>query len=116
MVTRLVNDVFVLDHPDRLGRYVAEDVKQFTPGIGDGLQALSDHVRQQQWFGGYVGYRAIRKIIAEGQVALTASEALIGEEPFVIFDLWRVEDAKVLEHASLRQRVEESPHHDNPRI
>ncbi len=116
VVTRLVSNVFVLDHLDRLGLYVAEDVRQFSPGIGDGLDALTQHFLQSQWFSGDVSYRALRKVVVEGQVAMTASEAVIGETPYVIFDLWRVEDGKVVEHTSLRQVVEQSTFHHNPRI
>jgi predicted SnoaL-like aldol condensation-catalyzing enzyme len=116
VVTRLISNVFILDHLDRLGRYVADDVKQFSPSIGDGLDALTKHFLQSQWFSGHVSYRSLRKVIAEGQVAVTASDAVIGEEPYAIFDLWRVEDGKVVEHTSLRQRVEKATFHNNPRI
>lgn len=116
LVTKLVSTVFVLDHLDRLGEFVHEDVRQYSSGIADGLEGLRQHFLQSQWFTGAVEYRALRKVIAEGQIAMTASDAVIGETPYVIFDLWRVEDGKVVEHTSLRQRVEQSTFHHNPRI
>lgn len=116
VVTKLVNNVFILDHLDRLGSYVHDDLLQYSAGIGDGADGLREHFLRSQWFTGAVSYRALRMVIAEGDFAMTACEAVIGSTPYVIFDLWRVDGDKVAEHWSLRQEIETSAFHHNPRI
>lgn len=113
---KLISNVFVLDHLDRLETYVHDDVRQYTPGLTDGVASLRQHFLGAQWFTGAINYRALRHVIAEGDFALTVSEATIGETPYAIFDLWRVENGKVSDHFSLRQQIETSVFHHNPRI
>lgn len=113
---KLITNVFILDHLDRLETYVHDSLRQYTPGLTDGVDALRQHFRTSQWFTGAIDYRALRHVIAEGDFALTVSEATIGEDPYAIFDLWRIEDGKASDHWSLRQKIETSAFHHNPRV
>jgi predicted SnoaL-like aldol condensation-catalyzing enzyme len=116
VVTTLISRVFILDQMDLADRYVARELIQHTPGAQDGLAELYRRFLEAQWFTGAIRYIALRRVIAEGEFALTCSQGEIGGVPHVLYDLWRVADSMVVEHWGLSQQAKPSPYHRNPMI
>jgi predicted SnoaL-like aldol condensation-catalyzing enzyme len=116
VVTALVSRVFVMDQMDVLDRYVAPGLIQHTPGLHGGIAGLNRRFLEAQWFSGAINYIALRRVIAEGEFAVTCSQAEVGGLPFALYDMWRVSDGKVVEHWGLSQQAKKSAFHDNPMI
>jgi predicted SnoaL-like aldol condensation-catalyzing enzyme len=116
VVTTLINRLFVLDQMDLAERYVARDLIQHTPGVHGGLAGLNRSFLEAQWFTGAQRYIALRRVIAEGEFAVTCSQGEIGGVPHAFYDIWRVADGMVAEHWGLKQQAKPSAFHRNPMV
>lgn len=116
VVTALVSRVFVMDQFDVLDLYVAPDLLQYTPGLHDGVAGLHRRFLEAQWFTGAINYIALRRVIAEGEFAVTVSQAEIGSVPYALYDMWRVVDGRVVDHWGLKQEAKKSAFHHNPMV
>ena len=55
-------------------------------------------------------------IVAEGNFVFTASEGKLGETPTAFFDLFRVDDGKIVEHWDVVSPIPEKMAHDNGKL
>jgi predicted SnoaL-like aldol condensation-catalyzing enzyme len=60
-------------------------------GLGAALKAFADA-------GQSMTYTRTPIIVAEGNFVFTASDGMLGTKPTAFFDLFRIEDGKIIEH------------------
>ena len=115
-VLKLVNNVFVCRQTGDLGLYVSPSVIQHAAGVEDGTESWVRHLKTSQWFTGDIQYDAVRRMVVEGNMAVTCSQGTLGNEPHQFWDMWRVENGKVAEHWNATKKIEPSRHNRNPAI
>ncbi|MCK4081848.1 MULTISPECIES: nuclear transport factor 2 family protein [Acinetobacter] len=71
--------------------------QQHSPDIGDGTVAVIDFLNKIRNEGQGLLYSKIHRTIADGQFVLTHSEGSIAGTRHAYFELWRVEDGKIVE-------------------
>ena len=91
-VERFVQDVLIASDFGRLSEFVAADLIQHNPDFGDGSDAYRD------WLESEVCYSINHKILAEGNFVLAMNEGQNIGAPTAFYDLFRLDDDKVVEH------------------
>lgn len=70
---------------------------QHSPDIGDGVKPVIDFLEQLKADGSALVYNKIHRTVADGQFVLTHSEGSIAGARHAYFELWRVENGKIIE-------------------
>lgn len=83
---------------ERLGEFVAPDLIQHSPRFGDGLDALRAELTAERDGVPGIRYDRLRKVLAEGNFVLTLCEGERGGKHTSFYDLYRMEDAQIVEH------------------
>jgi len=71
---------------------------QHNRDVGDGLMGLVWGMIKMKRQGKVIKFKHNYQVIAEGNLVLSATEGYIGDEQFTFFDLFRIEDHKIVEH------------------
>ncbi|MDJ1018394.1 MAG: nuclear transport factor 2 family protein, partial [Paracoccaceae bacterium] len=99
LVLGFVRDVLGGAAPEKVTDYMDPAVyAQHNPMIADGLDGLMTAIAEFAAAGQAITSFEPRMAVAEGNFVFVASEAVMGGEPWAFFDLWRVEDGKIVEH------------------
>jgi predicted SnoaL-like aldol condensation-catalyzing enzyme len=115
-ILKLVNNVFVCRKTEELGLYVSPNVIQHAPGVEDGVESWMKHLKVSQWFTGDIQYDVVRRLVVEGNFAVSCSQGTVGNEPHHFWDMWRVENGKVAEHWNATKKTEKGRLNRNPVI
>ncbi|WP_406856494.1 nuclear transport factor 2 family protein [Alsobacter sp. KACC 23698] len=106
LVTAFVSDVLVGGQFDRLTTYISTEVyHQHNSAIADGLDGLGAAIEALGKQGVRMEYFKLHRVIAEGNFVLTQSEGAFGGEPTAYYDLFRVENGKIVEHWDVMQPI-----------
>jgi predicted SnoaL-like aldol condensation-catalyzing enzyme len=102
----LVEDVLMGKNPDKITDYIsAESYHQHNPGIKDGLQGIVEAVEYLTSQNNMFQYTKIHKVLGEGNFVLTVSEGKWNDTNNVFYDLFRIENGKVVEHWDVIQPI-----------
>ena len=86
---------------DRIGEYITDApgaYLQHNPGIGDGLDGLFTAFTALEEAGQALVYTRIHRVVAEGNFVFWMAEGTLGGVPTAYFDLFRLEDGRIVEH------------------
>lgn len=99
LVQGFVTDVLQGAAPQNITEYIStETYIQHNPQIANGLDGLGAALEAMAANGVTMRYDRTPIIVAEGNFVFTASEGEFAGEPTAFFDLFRVEDGKIVEH------------------
>ena len=102
----LVEDVLMGKNPSKITDYIsAETYHQHNPGIKDGLQGITEAVEYLTSQNNMFKYTKIHKVLGEGNFVLTVSEGQWNDTNNVFYDLFRIENDKVVEHWDVIQPI-----------
>jgi predicted SnoaL-like aldol condensation-catalyzing enzyme len=94
-----VTAILVAGQMEKLTTYVDGDrYVQHNPQIGDGLSGLGAALEAMAKAGVTMKYGQVHKVLAEGEFALAVSEGEFAGKPSSFYDLFRVQDGKLVEH------------------
>ncbi len=116
LVEGFVNDVFLGGDVSKAADYIIADpgaYLQHNPLVPDGLDALSAAFVQLAEAGQGFSFSELHLIVAEGNFVFTMTEGAMGDVPTAFFDLWRVEDGKIVEHWDTIEAIPGEMAHDN---
>ena len=114
LVTDFVDAILVRGDMKRLGEFIVGDnYTQHNSEIADGLSGLSAAFEAMAAQGITVKYETVHKVIAEGNFVFTMSEGVFGGAPTAFFDLFRVENSKIVEHWDIVSEIPDTMAHDN---
>ncbi len=113
LVTDFYQSVLIEGQLSLAANYLGDQYHQHNPQIGDGLEgftAFFNYIQENQ-----IPFSVTKthRSIAEGNFVLLHSEGQIGGTPHAFFDLFRVDDGKIVEHWDVVQAIPESMAHDN---
>lgn len=106
LVASFVDDVLVNHRSDKIVEYVSADqYTQHNPQVPDGIDAFRQFMAGP---GLEMVYRNVFKIIGQGNFVMVYSQVLLGQE-MAVFDVFRVEDGKIVEHWDNMEPLPEGP-------
>jgi predicted SnoaL-like aldol condensation-catalyzing enzyme len=96
--------------PDYLS---TEAYRQHNPGVGDNLDGLSEALTALAEQGIAMVYDRVHMAIAEGNFVLTVAEGKFGPTPTAFYDLFRVENGRIVEHWDVTPEITPAMPHTN---
>ncbi|MEX0327079.1 MAG: nuclear transport factor 2 family protein [Ruegeria sp.] len=114
LVLGFVRDVLGGAAPENVTNYMDPEVyMQHNPSIEDGLSGLMAAIESFAAQGMVITKFEPQFAVAEGNFVFVATDAIMGGEPWAFFDLWRVEDGKIVEHWDVVSPIPAKMAHDN---
>jgi predicted SnoaL-like aldol condensation-catalyzing enzyme len=99
LVASFVDDILVHGRMEKLATYIDGDhYTQHNPAIADGLSGLGAALAEMAKHGVTMKYDKVHRVLGEGNFVLTSSEGTFGGKPTAFYDLFRVEQGKIVEH------------------
>lgn len=114
LVTGFVTDVLHGKAPEKITDYIStETYMQHNPYVADGLEGLGTFLAGLAESGTTLAYTETHMVVAQGNFVFTASEGVFGDAPTAFFDLFRVEDGKIVEHWDTVEEIPTEMAHEN---
>lgn len=99
VVRHMVEAVLIGKQLDKSSDYVStENYYQHNPNMGDNLSGFALALEKMAKQDMAMEYTKLHKIIGEGNFVLTMSEGKLGSKPVAFYDLFRLENYKIVEH------------------
>ena len=114
LVTDFVRTVLKDGQMDRITDFIsAETYIQHNSGVADGLEGLQAAIDEMAERGLAMTYSATHMVVAEGNFVFTASEGSFAGKHSAFFDLFRVEEGKIVEHWDVIAEIPTESANDN---
>jgi predicted SnoaL-like aldol condensation-catalyzing enzyme len=99
MLKNFARDVLQGKNPSKISDYISsETYLQHNPGVADGLSSLVAAIDELNKAGMPMKYTRIHKILGEGNFVLTVAEGVFLNKNVTFYDLFRIENGKIVEH------------------
>jgi len=106
LVQSFVEVVLVDGHLDRLTDFVDEDTyAEHNPRLEDGVSVLRSALEVEDESGRRIDYQRIHRVLAEGSFVLSVSEGYYCGFHSAFYDLFRLENNKVVEHWDTTEKI-----------
>lgn len=106
LAVALIEDVLMGKNPSKITEHIsAEQYDQHNPQIKDGLSGIMEAVEYLSSQNNMFQYNTIHKVLGEGNFVLTISEGEWGGKPQAFYDLFRMEEGKIVEHWDVIQEI-----------
>lgn len=106
LAVALIEDVLMGKDPSKITEYISADAyAQHNPAIADGLSGIVEAVEALTAQNNMFTYTKIHKVLGEGNFVLTVSEGEWNGTTNAFYDLFRVENGKMVEHWDVIQPV-----------
>ena len=106
LVKHLLNDVFFGANPDKITEYIStEQYDQHNPGVKDGLAGLGEALASLAEAGMPMVFEKNHLVVGEGNFVLSVSEGIFMKEKVAFYDLFRIENGKVVEHLDTIEKI-----------
>lgn len=99
LVEDFVEDVLMGKNPDKITDYIStEKYLQHNPNVADGLDGLGKALEELAKAGMPMKFSKNHIILGEGNFVLAVSEGEFLKKHVAFYDLFRIEDGKIVEH------------------
>lgn len=106
LVTSFVDTILVKGEFDKLSSFFNGDTYlQHNVAIADGLSGLGKALEAMAKQGITMVYTKTHKVLGEGNFVLAISEGTFADKPTSFYDLFRVEDGKIIEHWDVMETI-----------
>lgn len=110
LVKNFIDDILFGKNPNKITEYIStEKYHQHNIAIKDGLAGLGDAVKYLVSKNDMFTYKKVHKLLGEGNFVLSASEGKWHGKAHSFYDLFRIENGKIVEHWDT---IEEIPSED----
>lgn len=114
LVEQLVKEVFIKGNVSTITDYIStEQYDQHNPMVKDGLKGLSEAIEWLSSQNNMFVYKKLHKVLGEGNFVLVQVEGEWSGKPHVFYDLFRVENDKIVEHWDIVNEIPEKMAHSN---
>lgn len=109
LVNNLLRDVFLGHASEKITDYIStEKYFQHNTGVADGLEGLGQALQALAEAGMPMVYTKNHMVLAQGNFVLAVSEGEFMNKHVSFYDLFRIEDGKVIEHWDTIETIPES--------
>ncbi len=106
LVKGLIDDVFFGANPNKITDYIStQQYDQHNPGVADGLAGLGAALQALAEAGMPMVFEKNHVILGEGNFVLSVSEGIFMKEKVAFYDIFRVENGKVVEHWDTIEKI-----------
>lgn len=106
VVRSFVETVLVAGQLDRLTEYVDKDAfAEHNPRLSDSAAMLRSALEEADNGRRHIDYQRVHRVLAEGNFVLCVSEGALGGRHSAFYDLFRVDDGKLVEHWDTTEKV-----------
>ncbi len=99
LIKNLLDDVFMGKNPAKITEYISTTkYNQHNPHVKDGLAGLGEALESLAKAGMPMVYEKNHKILGQGNFVLSVSEGKFMNNHVSFYDLFRIEDGKIVEH------------------
>lgn len=99
LVKGFIDDVLFGAAPNKITDYIStEKYIQHNPGVKDGLSGLGEALESLAEAGMPMVYEKNHAIFGQGNFVLTVSEGIFMKEKVSFYDIFRIENGKIVEH------------------
>lgn len=99
VVLELMNKMFINGEKIDVTKYInPASYLQHNSMAGDGLEGLGALMKAMAEKGIKMIYKKVPLVVAEGNFVLTGSEGTFADKPTAFYDLFRLEDGRIVEH------------------
>ena len=106
LAVAMIEDVLMGKNPSKITDYIsAEAYAQHNPAIKDGLSGIVEAVEALTAQNNMFQYTKIHRVLGEGNFVLTVSEGQWNGTTNAFYDLFRMQDGKIVEHWDVIQPV-----------
>lgn len=106
LVKNMLNDIFMGANPDKITDYIStEQYDQHNPGVKDELAGLGEALASLAEAGMPMVYEKNHIVLGEGNFVLSVSEGIFMKEKVSFYDLFRIENGKVVEHWDTIEKI-----------
>lgn len=98
LVLQFVQDILIDGKGETIADYLAPEYTQHNPQVPNGLDGLLGALSALADAGIEMKYHKTHLSVAEGNFVFTASEGSFGGTDTAFYDLFRVQDGKIIEH------------------
>lgn len=114
IVSNFVNDVLFGKAPEKITDYIsAEQYDQHNPMVKDGLAGLTEAIEYLTSQNDMFIYKKMHKVLGEGNFVLAMSEGEWHGKPHAFYDLFRLENDKIVEHWDVIEEILLEMAHNN---
>jgi predicted SnoaL-like aldol condensation-catalyzing enzyme len=114
LVSSFLDEVFLGGAVDKAGHFITDEpgaYHQHNPLLGDGLDTMQAGLAALAETG--LEFSKVHRVVAEGNFVFSVTEGRFGGEPAAFFDLWRVQDGRIVEHWDVIEQIPAEMAHDN---
>ncbi|BFM51380.1 nuclear transport factor 2 family protein [Marinomonas sp. THO17] len=106
LVKEMVETLFLKGEFNKANQFISEKTYlQHNPWFGDGLNTLLEGFKAMIAQGQTIRYETLHAVLGEGNFVLAVSEGEFNGTHMAFYDLFRVENGKVVEHWDVLQAV-----------
>ncbi len=110
LIKNFISDVLFGKAPEKITQYISTtEYLQHNPNVKDGLDGLGEALKSLAEAGMPMVYEKNHKILGEGNFILSTSEGKFMNKHVAFYDLFRIENGKIVEHWDT---IEEIPPED----
>jgi predicted SnoaL-like aldol condensation-catalyzing enzyme len=103
-----VQNILIDGHIDLVTKYFTEgELIQHNPHMGDGVHEFLNVLEQWKKNGKPQTYHKIHKVLGEGNFVLVVSEGSFKGDHVAFYDLYRIEEDKIVEHWDVVETIPE---------
>lgn len=114
LVETYVTEVLVSKNFDQIHNYFNGDILiQHNPDMGDGVSEFLTVLNEWKNLGKEQVYTTVHKVLGEGNFVLVLSEGFIGSTHAAFYDLYRIENHKIIEHWDVIEAITSPEHQKN---
>lgn len=106
LIRDFLYDAMQGNNPEKTPDYFdGDNYIQHNTGIADGLSGLGAALAALAEQGIQMIYTTVHQVLAQGNFVLAVSEGTFGGAPTAYYDLWRVENGKIVEHWDVMETI-----------
>ena len=106
LIKNMLKDIFMGGDPNKITDYIStEKYNQHNPAVKDGLAGLGEALKALANAGMPMVYEKNHIILGEGNFVLSVSEGIFLKEKVAFYDIFRIENGKVVEHWDTIEKI-----------